>query len=60
MSRQRTQVAIVDAGPAGPTLAQLLHVAGTDSVVLEGSNREYVGARIRAGVLENCVGLDRV
>jgi p-hydroxybenzoate 3-monooxygenase len=42
----------VGAGPAGLTLAQLLHVAGVDSVVLEDRSREYVEARIRAGVLE--------
>ena len=51
----RTQVAIVGAGPAGLTLAQLLHVAGIDSVVLEARSREYVEARIRAGVLEHDV-----
>ncbi|MGZ4413146.1 MAG: 4-hydroxybenzoate 3-monooxygenase [Gaiellaceae bacterium] len=48
----RTQVAIVGAGPAGLTLAALLHQAGIDSVVLEGRTREYVEARIRASVLE--------
>jgi p-hydroxybenzoate 3-monooxygenase len=51
----RTQVAIVGAGPAGLTLAQLLHGAGIDSVVLEARSREYVEARIRAGVLEHDV-----
>jgi p-hydroxybenzoate 3-monooxygenase len=48
----RTQVAIVGGGPAGLLLSQLLHVAGIDSVVLERRTREYVEARIRAGVLE--------
>ncbi len=52
MSRTRTQVAIVGAGPAGLTLAQLLHVAGIESVVLEDRSRDYVEARVRAGVLE--------
>ncbi len=52
MTRERTQVAIVGAGPAGLTLAQLLHTAGIESVVLEDRSREYVEARIRAGVLE--------
>jgi p-hydroxybenzoate 3-monooxygenase len=52
VTRSRTQVAIVGAGPAGLTLAQLLHRAGIESVVLENRSREYVEARIRAGVLE--------
>ena len=51
----RTQVAIVGAGPAGLTLAHLLHVEGIDSVVLESRSRAYVEARIRAGVLEQGV-----
>ena len=48
----RTQVGIVGAGPAGLTLAQLLHLQGIETVVLEARSREYVEARIRAGVLE--------
>jgi p-hydroxybenzoate 3-monooxygenase len=52
VTRSRTQVAIVGAGPAGLMLAQLLSTAGIDSVVLEDRSREYVEARIRAGVLE--------
>jgi len=51
----RTQVAIVGAGPAGLTLAHLLHLEGIDSVVLEDRSREYVEARIRAGVLEQAI-----
>jgi len=48
----RTQVAIVGAGPAGLLLSQLLHRAGVAAVVLERQSRDYVEARIRAGVLE--------
>jgi p-hydroxybenzoate 3-monooxygenase len=51
----RTQVAIVGAGPAGLTLGHLLHRAGIDAVVLESRSRDYVEARIRAGVLEHDV-----
>ena len=50
-----TQVGIVGAGPAGLTLAQLLHLEGIDSVILESRSRAYVEARIRAGVLEHGV-----
>ena len=47
-----TQVGIVGAGPAGLLLAHLLHRQGIESVVLEARSREYVEARVRAGVLE--------
>ena len=48
----RTQVGIVGAGPAGLTLAHLLHLEGIESVVLESRSREYIEQRVRAGVLE--------
>jgi p-hydroxybenzoate 3-monooxygenase len=48
----RTQVAIIGAGPAGLFLAQLLDLAGIDTVLLERRSRDYVESRIRAGVLE--------
>jgi p-hydroxybenzoate 3-monooxygenase len=48
----RTQVGIVGAGPAGLTLALLLHREGIESVVLEARSREYVEQRVRAGLLE--------
>ncbi|MFK0245497.1 4-hydroxybenzoate 3-monooxygenase [Amycolatopsis azurea] len=48
----RTPVAIVGAGPAGLLLSHLLDLAGVESVILETRSREYVEARIRAGILE--------
>ena len=48
----RTQVGIIGAGPAGLLLSQLLARAGVDAVVVEQGSRDYVEARIRAGVLE--------
>jgi p-hydroxybenzoate 3-monooxygenase len=50
--RERTQVAIVGAGPAGSLLALMLHGAGIDTVVVERQSRQHVLSRIRAGVLE--------
>jgi p-hydroxybenzoate 3-monooxygenase len=52
MGKLRTQVGIIGAGPAGLTLAHLLHLQGIESVVLERHSREYVETRVRAGVLE--------
>ncbi len=49
----RTQVGIIGAGPAGLMLSHLLHLAGIESVILERHSREYVEARIRAGVIEH-------
>ncbi|RSN40190.1 4-hydroxybenzoate 3-monooxygenase [Amycolatopsis sp. WAC 04197] len=48
----RTPVAIVGAGPAGLLLSHLLDLAGVESVLVETRSREYVEARIRAGILE--------
>jgi len=48
----RTQVGIVGAGPAGLTLAHLLHLCGIESVVLEARSRGHCEERVRAGVLE--------
>jgi p-hydroxybenzoate 3-monooxygenase len=48
----RTQVAIIGAGPAGLLLSRLLQLQGVDTVVLENRSRDYVEARIRAGILE--------
>jgi len=48
----RTPVAIVGAGPAGLLLSHLLDLAGVESVIVDPRSREYVEARIRAGILE--------
>ena len=47
-----TDVLIIGGGPAGLLLSQLLHHSGVHSVILERRSRDYVLARIRAGVLE--------
>ena len=58
MSRIRTQVAIVGAGPSGLLLGQLLHQAGIDAVIVERQSGDYVLGRIRAGILEQvCIDL---
>lgn len=49
---RRCQVAIIGAGPSGLLLGALLHKAGIDAITLERQSRDYVLARIRAGVLE--------
>ncbi len=49
---KRCQVVIVGAGPAGLFLGHLLHREGIEVVVLERRSRDYVQARVRAGVLE--------
>ena len=49
----RTDVAIIGAGPAGLLLAHLLAQDGIESVVIEARTKEYVAARIRAGILES-------
>ena len=52
MTAERTQVAIIGAGPAGLMLAHILHRHGIDSIVIERRDRAYVERRLRAGVLE--------
>ena len=49
----RTDVAIIGGGPAGLLLSQILERAGIETVILERRSRDYVLARIRAGVLES-------
>ena len=46
----RTQVGIIGAGPAGLILSHLLHLEGIESIVMESRSREWVEARVRAGV----------
>lgn len=48
----RHQVCIIGGGPSGLLLSLLLRQAGVDSIILERRSRDYVLARIRAGVLE--------
>ncbi|MCK2086824.1 FAD-dependent monooxygenase [Thauera aromatica] len=48
----QTQVGIIGGGPSGLCLARLLSLAGIRSIILERQTREYVEARIRAGILE--------
>ena len=48
----KTQTAIIGGGPSGLLLAQLLERRGIQSVVLERKTKDYVLARVRAGVLE--------
>ena len=52
MAKDRTQVGIIGAGPSGLLLGHLLNRAGVETVILERHTRDYVEARIRAGVLE--------
>jgi DNA-binding IclR family transcriptional regulator len=49
----RTDVAIIGAGPAGLLLSHLLAQDGIESVVIEARTKDYVSARIRAGILES-------
>jgi len=51
--RQRTQVGIAGAGPAGLLLSHLLALGGVESVVVETRGRAYCEARQRAGMLES-------
>lgn len=49
---ETTSVVIVGAGPAGLTLANLLHSEGVGCVLLEAESREFIEALPRAGFLE--------
>ncbi|GAA5026634.1 4-hydroxybenzoate 3-monooxygenase [Microbacterium fluvii] len=52
MTRIRTRVAIVGAGPAGLFLSHLLAGAGIESIVIDNRTREQIETTIRAGILE--------
>lgn len=52
---ERTQVAIVGAGPAGLMLSHLLAASGIESIILEQRSREDVEGTVRAGILEQGV-----
>lgn len=52
MGTNRTQVAIIGAGPSGLLLGQLLHRAGIDAIILEQRSPDYVLGRVRAGIIE--------
>jgi p-hydroxybenzoate 3-monooxygenase len=62
MTTQKTQVAIVGAGPAGLLLGHLLRLEGIEVVIVERMSGDYVLGRIRAGVLERTLTdlMDRV
>ena len=49
---EKVQVAIIGAGPAGLTLALMLHREGISCKILELRSRDYVESRVRAGLLE--------
>jgi p-hydroxybenzoate 3-monooxygenase len=51
--KQRTQVGIVGAGPAGLLLSHLLALGGVESIVVETRGRAHCEARQRAGMLES-------
>ena len=53
MKALNTQVGIIGAGPAGLTLALMLHQAGISSIIIENKSRSYVENRVRAGLLEH-------
>ena len=53
MTSEHATVAIVGAGPAGLLLSHLLHQRGIDTILVEARDREYVQARVRAGVIEH-------
>lgn len=49
----KTQVGIIGAGPSGLLLARMLQLRGIESIIVEGRSRDYIEARVRAGVMEH-------
>ena len=49
----KTQVGIIGAGPSGLLLARMLQRHGIESIIIEARSRDYIEARIRAGVMEH-------
>ena len=49
---ERTQVAIIGAGPAGLVISHLLHLQGIESVVLERRSRDFVEKRRPADLVQ--------
>jgi p-hydroxybenzoate 3-monooxygenase len=52
MGSTRTQVAVIGAGPAGLTLANLLRRKGISCVLIEQESRAFIERRPRAGFIE--------
>lgn len=49
---ERTQVAVIGAGPAGLMAAHLLHLSGVETVVVERRSVSEIASTQRAGILE--------
>ena len=47
-----TQVAIIEAGPAGLLLGALRHKAGIKNIIIEPKSGDYVFSLTRAGILK--------